>query len=87
MVKAKPCPFCGSIPEVDRSSWRHFRHPEYEGELVAQRVRIKCSECHCTKDIVKNALCLSALPEKEYKKVAKKLADDIIEEAWNKYIK
>ena len=84
MEKLKPCPFCQSIPEIDREDWKHMERYDECGEEVSSRVRVRCPNCGCTKDIVAYARTETGLPEKTYEEIAKKLADDIISQGWNK---
>lgn len=83
----KPCPFCGSIPEVDTHTWKHFEHQKEPFEVVEQRVIIKCPECFCTKDIVHTAYAELGLDEKKYRKLAKLLARYAIDSLWNRRYK
>ena len=84
MEELKPCPFCQSIPEIDRKDWRHLTREGECFEQISSRVRVRCPNCGCTKDIAAYARAEMGLPEKTYEEIANKLADDIIRHGWNK---
>lgn len=82
----KPCPFCGSIPEVDTHIWKHVESLYEPCELVEQRVIIYCPNCFCKKDIVHRGTADLYGDEKFYKQVAKHLATQAIEIMWNRRV-
>ena len=82
----KPCPFCGSIPEVNTKCWAHYEDQKDPVEIVEQRTVITCKKCFCRKDIVNTAYMLPGEDEKAYRKCAKYLAQETIRLMWNRRI-
>lgn len=84
MTPLKPCPFCGKIPKIDTSQWKHNELIDAPMELVEQRVKIDCDECFLHMDI--RAICYAdlGLDEKGYRALAKRRARDVIVNVWNR---
>ena len=82
----KPCPFCGSIPEIDTSQWKHFESISEPVEVVEQRVKIYCPNCFCQKDIVHRSTADIGASEKFYRSIARYLATQTIELMWNRRV-
>lgn len=83
-MELKPCPFCGTIPKINTTSWAHHEDQIDPLEVVEQRVIITCPNCFCKKDVVNTAYMLPGQDEKEYRKCAKWLAGETIKLAWNR---
>ena len=80
----KPCPFCGSIPEIDTKDWKYFESPFDYIWVVNQRVKITCKECFLTKDILGRRAVDRSTPQKELHAIAKVCAREIIDNFWNR---
>lgn len=84
MSVLKPCPFCGKMPKVDTSQWKHFEH-QYEPIIVVeQRVKIDCDDCFLHMDIVSYGLAAIGTKEDNLKAIADKCAENVVNEVWNR---
>lgn len=80
----KPCPFCGSIPEIDTGEWKCLESM-FEPELIIrQRIKITCSRCFLEKDIVGTRKAELGTSKKEIRLIAKDCAREAIENFWNR---
>lgn len=82
MTVLKPCPFCGSIPEID-TYWKYVEDPRESCLQIQQRVTIKCERCFLLKDIVAIKLAALGTNEKDCKRIAKIAAREVIDKMWN----
>lgn len=86
MNKLKPCPFCGQMPKVDTSQWKHFEHQRERFEVIERRVKITCKKCFLTMDIVATGYASCGLDEKTYRAFSKTLVKCVIDNVWNRRV-
>lgn len=84
MDNLKPCPFCGQMPKIDTSQWKHFEHQREPLEVIEQRVTITCDRCFLEMDIVARSYATIGLEEKEYRSVSKAAARNVLANVWNR---
>lgn len=84
MANLLPCPFCGTMPKINTTSWSHYEDQTDPLEVVEQRVIITCPKCFCKKDVVNTAYMLPGQEEEAYRKCAKYLAAETIRLVWNR---
>ena len=80
----KPCPFCGSIPEIDTKDWKYFESPYNPILIVRQRVKITCKHCFLEKDIVGTKTADLSISDKGIQFARKLIARETIDNFWNR---
>lgn len=83
-LKLKPCPFCGKMPKIDTSQWKHNELIDAPMELVEQRVKIDCDECFLHMDIRAVGYAELFAGEEIYRALAKRCAENVIKNVWNR---
>lgn len=83
-MEIKPCPFCGKMPKIDTSKWKHYEHQFEPVEVVEQRVKIDCDECFLHMDICSTAFTCVGESEKVCKAVAKRCVENVLKNVWNR---
>ncbi len=86
-MEVKPCPFCGKMPKIDTSQWKHVEHQRDPFEIVEQRVKIDCDECFLHMDIVSRKFAECGLDEEIYRFLSKKCVEDVLGNVWNRRAK
>jgi len=80
----KGCPFCGKMPKIDTSQWKHFEHQYDPTEIVEQRVKIDCDYCFLHMDISARRTAQLGLDENAYRRLAKRCVEDVLSSIWNR---